>query len=196
MVDHWGWPRVLIVNAVTYLVSVASLWRIAYRPHAHHAALPAISWGAYLREVGDGWRVVRHSAPVGLALTALAASVTLVARTEGDPAAMVGPIKETILGIDKENFEHIFEQMKRERGAATDVDLTADHLKDIFPGQGVTVQGSAESKLMVKFKPPHSGEVVAFRIEKEIAEKGYGALHRWRVAGAQPPVYLDQRVIS
>ena len=35
-------------------------------------------------------------------LTALAASVTLVARTEGDPAAMVGPIKETILGIDKD----------------------------------------------------------------------------------------------
>jgi predicted MFS family arabinose efflux permease len=73
MVDHWGWPRVLVVNAATYLVSVASLWRIVYRPHAHHAAPPASSWAGYLREVGDGWRVVRHSAPVGLALTALAA---------------------------------------------------------------------------------------------------------------------------
>lgn len=73
MVDHWGWPRVLVVNAITYLVSVASLWRIIYRPHAHHAAAPGISWGAYLGEVGEGWRVVRRSAPVGLALTALAA---------------------------------------------------------------------------------------------------------------------------
>jgi len=73
MVDHWGWQRVLIVNAATYLASVASLWRIVYRPHAHHAVTPAFSWGAYLREVGEGWRVVRGSAPVGLALTALAA---------------------------------------------------------------------------------------------------------------------------
>lgn len=73
MVDHWGWPRVLVVNAITYLVSVASLWRIIYRPHAHHATAPGISWGAYLGEVGEGWRVVRRSAPVGLALTALAA---------------------------------------------------------------------------------------------------------------------------
>jgi MFS family permease len=73
MVDHWGWARVLIINAATYLVSVASLWRIVYRPHPHHAAPPALSWGTYLREVGEGWRVVRGSAPVGLALTALAA---------------------------------------------------------------------------------------------------------------------------
>jgi MFS family permease len=71
-VDHWGWPRVMAVNAATYLVSVVSLWRIAYRPHAHHAAA-AVSWGGYLREVGEGWRMVRASAPVGLALTALGA---------------------------------------------------------------------------------------------------------------------------
>jgi MFS family permease len=73
MVDHWGWSRVLWVNAVTYLVSVVSLWRIAYRPHPRHQAAPAVGWRTYLGEVGDGWRVVRRSAPVGLALAALAA---------------------------------------------------------------------------------------------------------------------------
>lgn len=73
MVDHWGWPRALLLNAVTYLVSVLSLWRIAYRPHPHHATAPTISVRSYLREVAEGWQVVRRRAPVGLALTALGA---------------------------------------------------------------------------------------------------------------------------
>jgi DHA3 family macrolide efflux protein-like MFS transporter len=73
MVDRWGWERVLMINAATYLVSVVSLWRVRYRPHAHHAAAPTISVGGYVREVREGWRVVRHSATVGLALVALAA---------------------------------------------------------------------------------------------------------------------------
>jgi MFS family permease len=73
IVDHWGWRTALYLNAVTYLASVVSLWAIAYRPHAHAAAAPQISWRSYLHEVGEGWRVVRRSAAVGLALTALGA---------------------------------------------------------------------------------------------------------------------------
>jgi predicted MFS family arabinose efflux permease len=73
MVDHWGWERVLLINAATYLVSVVSLWLVRYRPHAHHAAAPSISVRTYVHEVREGWRVVRHSATVGLALVALAA---------------------------------------------------------------------------------------------------------------------------
>ncbi len=73
MVDRWGWEPVFNINAVTYLASVVSLWLIAYRPHAHHALAPAISWRTYLREVGEGWHLVRGNATVGLALTALAA---------------------------------------------------------------------------------------------------------------------------
>ena len=73
MVDRWGWERVFPINAATYLASVVSLWLVHYRPHAHHGQAPSISWRTYLREVGEGWHLVRSNATVGLALTALAA---------------------------------------------------------------------------------------------------------------------------
>lgn len=73
MVDRLGWEPVIYVNAVTYLASVISLWLIRYRPHAHHAQRPEISIRAYAREVGEGWRIVRSSSMVGLALVTLAA---------------------------------------------------------------------------------------------------------------------------
>ncbi len=38
---------------------------------------------------------------------------------------------DVVLGIDKENFEHLFDAKKRERGAALDIDLTADDLKNV-----------------------------------------------------------------
>ncbi len=37
---------------------------------------------------------------------------------------------DVVLGIDRENFEHILDQMKRERGATGDLDLKAEDLKD------------------------------------------------------------------
>src|SRR4030067_3768567 len=37
-----------------------------------------------------------------------------------------------VLGIDKENFEHLFDQKKKERGAASDLDMTAEDLKEVF----------------------------------------------------------------
>jgi MFS family permease len=73
VVDHWGWRAALLINAVTYLVSVVSLWLIRYRPHATQGARPEISARGYLREVGDGWNVVRRSPAVWLALVSLAA---------------------------------------------------------------------------------------------------------------------------
>jgi len=73
MVDHWGWGPVIYLNSITYLVSVISLWLVRYQPHAHHEARPEISLGAYLREVGEGWHLVRSNAQVGLALVTLAA---------------------------------------------------------------------------------------------------------------------------
>ena len=73
MVDRMGWEPVIYVNAVTYLVSVVSLWLVRYRPHAHHEKHPEISLGAYAREVAEGWHLVRSSAQVGLALLTLAA---------------------------------------------------------------------------------------------------------------------------
>jgi MFS family permease len=73
MVDRMGWGPVIYLNSFTYLVSVVSLWLVRYRPHAHHEARPEISLRAYLREVGEGWHLVRSNAQVGLALVTLAA---------------------------------------------------------------------------------------------------------------------------
>src|SRR5688572_9941435 len=73
IVDHWGWPRALWINAVTYLVSVFALAVILYRPHDPHGPPPAISLRSYLADVGAGWSVVRRNRGVGLALVALAA---------------------------------------------------------------------------------------------------------------------------
>jgi MFS family permease len=73
VVDHWGWPVALWINTATYLVSVAALAVIRYRPHHPPGPLPAVSLRAYLSEVGEGWAVVRSNRGVGLALIALAA---------------------------------------------------------------------------------------------------------------------------
>jgi MFS family permease len=72
IIDHWGWATAMIVNGGTYFVSVIALLAIRYRPHAHHAA-PGVSLTGYLREVAQGWGVVRGNRTVGLALVALAA---------------------------------------------------------------------------------------------------------------------------
>ncbi|MBI1795645.1 MAG: MFS transporter [Candidatus Eisenbacteria bacterium] len=73
VVDHWGWRSALMINAATYLVSVISLALIRYRPHAPQGPRPEVSWRGYLREVGEGWGVLRRNPPVWLALTSLAA---------------------------------------------------------------------------------------------------------------------------
>lgn len=72
IVDHWGWQVALSIDACTYLVSVVSLALVRYRQHPRPAA-PAITLRGYLGEIGEGLQVVRRSAPVGLALTALGA---------------------------------------------------------------------------------------------------------------------------
>jgi MFS family permease len=73
VVDHWGWKFAMRVDAVTYAVSVGTLMAVNYRHSEHHASLPELSVGGYLREVGEGWRVVTKSARVRLALLALGA---------------------------------------------------------------------------------------------------------------------------
>jgi MFS family permease len=72
IVDHLGWKTALWVDAVTYGVSVVSIAFIRYRASAQPPAAE-VTLGGYFREIGEGLLVVRRSAPVGLALTALAA---------------------------------------------------------------------------------------------------------------------------
>ncbi len=73
VVDHWGWPIAMRIDAATYVVSVLTLLLVRYRPEAHHVTQPQISLRGYLHEVAEGWALVVKRAPVGLALTALAA---------------------------------------------------------------------------------------------------------------------------
>lgn len=73
LIDHWGWTLALYLNVVTYLVSVVALLSIRYvaRPRVAHAG--ALTPGDYLRQVGEGWKTVRTSPRVGVALTTLGA---------------------------------------------------------------------------------------------------------------------------
>lgn len=67
LVDHWGWRAALRINSFTYLVSVVSLALIRYVPHpVPHRPLESV--GHYLREVGEGWVLIRRSPRVALGL--------------------------------------------------------------------------------------------------------------------------------
>src|SRR5262249_55561862 len=71
VVDHWGWPVALTMDAITYGVSVISLACIRYRPRPRGTGEANVR--GYWREIVEGLRVVRASPAVGLALTALGA---------------------------------------------------------------------------------------------------------------------------
>jgi MFS family permease len=71
VVDHWGWPAALTMDAVTYGVSVLSLALIRYKPTPR--ASNEVTVHGYWREIVEGLRVVKGSPAVGLALTALGA---------------------------------------------------------------------------------------------------------------------------
>ena len=71
VVDHWGWPVALTMDAITYGVSVLSLALVRYRPRQRNSN--EVTIGGYWHEIVEGLRIVRLSPAVGLALTALAA---------------------------------------------------------------------------------------------------------------------------
>ena len=73
VVDHWGWPAAMRIDAVTYLLSVGSLALVRYRADARRADRPEAALAGYVAEVREGWTLVRSSPRVGLGLTALAA---------------------------------------------------------------------------------------------------------------------------
>jgi MFS family permease len=73
IVDHWGWGTALYINAVTYAISVIALALVAYRNLPHAEGTPEVSVGRYMREVAEGWALVKSSTPVGVALMALGA---------------------------------------------------------------------------------------------------------------------------
>lgn len=71
VVDHWGWPAALTLDAITYGVSVVSLAFVRYRGRPRDTS--TVNVKSYWREIAEGFAVVRSSRAVGLALVALSA---------------------------------------------------------------------------------------------------------------------------
>ena len=74
LVDHWGWPRVLELNAVTYIVSACAMFTIRHTPQRPAAAAAMPSAREYVNELREGWGLIRRSAPVAMALLSLGAA--------------------------------------------------------------------------------------------------------------------------
>ena len=75
LVDHWGWAPALMLNSVTYLLSVATLLTLRHGRSMHVAsesALTAAGPRAYLREMLAGLHAVRDDRHIVLAFTTLA----------------------------------------------------------------------------------------------------------------------------
>ena len=72
VVDHWGWPVALTLDAITYGVSVLSLALIRYKGRPREES-GAVTVRSYWREIAEGFAVVKRSRAVGLALVALSA---------------------------------------------------------------------------------------------------------------------------
>jgi MFS family permease len=73
IIDRWGWPLAMRLDAASYLISVVGLSLLAYRPSAQQTSLQPVTVRGYLHEVGTGWTLVRHNRAVGVGLLALAA---------------------------------------------------------------------------------------------------------------------------
>jgi MFS family permease len=74
LVDHWGWSRVLDLNGGTYLLSALAMLAIRHDGGERAPSAASRGVGDFLRELREGWTIVRASATVGLALTALGAA--------------------------------------------------------------------------------------------------------------------------
>ncbi len=73
IIDRWGWPLAMRLDAASYLISVIGLSLVTYRASEHHGSLQPVTVSGYLREVGTGWALVRLNRTVGIGLLALAA---------------------------------------------------------------------------------------------------------------------------
>ncbi len=74
LVDHWGWPRALELNAATYVVSAGAMFFIRHTPQRRATAAAVLGTRDYVNQLREGWGVIRHSTPVGLALVSLGAA--------------------------------------------------------------------------------------------------------------------------
>jgi MFS family permease len=71
IVDRFGWPVAMQIDAATYLISVATLAAIPHVPRNRRAGPAATPH--YLRDVWEGWGALRANAGVTTCIIALAA---------------------------------------------------------------------------------------------------------------------------
>jgi len=72
IVDAWGWSAAMAIDAATYLVSVVTLALIPYA-RTTPAASGRATARSYLRDVWDGWSVLRTNPEIFTCILALAA---------------------------------------------------------------------------------------------------------------------------
>src|SRR5262249_5166350 len=72
VVDHWSWEAALVLDAISYLISVVSLALIRYHP-SPPPARPAGTLRGYLRVGAEGGEVGQRKRTVGRAMTSLGA---------------------------------------------------------------------------------------------------------------------------
>jgi len=78
-----------------------------------------------------------------------------------------------------------------------EADEVFDRLEDIFPAQGALLERNVgEAELQVELEAADFREVVMIRAEEEIVEKLGGHLEGGGIAGAQPPIDLDEGVFA
>ena len=80
--------------------------------------------------------------------------------------------------------------------AALEVDQVAHHFEDVLAAQRALLQRHVDLELMIQLQAPDLGEVIALGIEEQVVEEGGRGLRRRRIAGAQPPINLDDRVFG
>jgi len=72
VVDHWGWGAAMRLDGASYFVSVAGLACIVPSRRRRVDREGRASIAAYLRDVVEGWRLLRSRAAIVVALVALA----------------------------------------------------------------------------------------------------------------------------
>ena len=73
VIDRWGWAVAMRVDAVSYFVSAITLALVRYDAASHHARQLPITLRRYVREVTEGWRLLRGNAAVSVGILALGA---------------------------------------------------------------------------------------------------------------------------
>src|SRR5262249_45401608 len=80
--------------------------------------------------------------------------------------------------------------------AVLQLDQVADDLEDVLAPERSLVERDADLELVVQLEATDTGEVVALGVEEEVVEERGRGLGRRRIAGTEPAVDLEDRVLG